>query len=87
MYVFFPLEFLFSSSRTCNAWKINAPDVEDAIKNFLEEFQWKSPIYAIKSNYTSPTSLPLNLFCGYQLVQSADLMQKFGHVKNIFKFH
>lgn len=72
-----------SYSSTDHVWKSNLPNAEDAIDNFLEGFKLKSRLYVFKSNFTSPMSLPLHLFCGYQLVQSADLMQQYGHVNKI----
>ena len=41
---------------------------------------WSSIPGVLNPKFTSPTSLPLYFYFGYQLLQESDLLQKFGHV-------
>lgn len=48
----------------------------------LEEYKKESRPYVLKPKYTSPTSLPLYFFFGYQLLQERNAMKKSGHVSD-----
>lgn len=53
------------------------PDTMDQI---LEEYKKASRPYVLKPKYTSPTSLPLYFYFGYQLLQELEAMKQSGHV-------
>nr|XP_022311261.1 uncharacterized protein LOC111116555 [Crassostrea virginica] len=53
---------------------------EKTIHEFLEEYQKEPRPGILNPKFTSPTSLPLYFYFGYQLLQESDLLQKCGHV-------
>ena len=54
---------------------------EKTIHEFLEEYQKEPRPGILNPKFTSPTSLPLYFYFGYQLLQESDLLQKCGHVR------
>lgn len=53
---------------------------EDTIHELLEGYKKESRPGVLNPKFTSPTSLPLYFYFGYQLLQESDLLQKCGHV-------
>lgn len=52
----------------------------DKMNQILEEYRKGSRPYVLKPKYTSPTSLPLYFYFGYQLLQELEAMKQSGHV-------
>lgn len=66
------------------AWKLlrtNSVDPEFIIPLF-NEFKESRP-FILNPMYSTPTSLPLYFFFGYQLLQESDLMKRCGPVSNM----
>lgn len=69
---------------TSLAWKLlrrnSVRPEEKNMKQLLEAFKKKSRPYVLSPKYSTPTSLPLYFYFGYQLLQESELMKKCGHV-------
>lgn len=70
---------------TSLAWKLlrrnSVRPEEKNMKQLLEAFKKKSRPYVLNPKYSTPTSLPLYFYFGYQLLQESELMKKCGHVR------
>lgn len=70
---------------TSLAWKLlrrnSVRPEEKNMKQLLEAFKKKSRQYVLNPKYSTPTSLPLYFYFGYQLLQESELMKKCGHVR------
>lgn len=67
------------------AWKLlrtNSVDPEFIIPLF-DEFKESRP-FILNPMYSTPTSLPLYFFFGYQLLKESDLMKRCGPVSDLF---
>lgn len=62
--------------------RTNSVDPKFIIPLF-NEFKESRP-FILNPMYSTPTSLPLYFFFGYQLLQESDLMKKCGPVSNMF---
>lgn len=66
------------------AWKLmrrnSIKPEEKAMNLLLEGYKRESRPYVLNPKYTSPTSLPLYFYFGYQLLLESKLMQECGHV-------
>jgi hypothetical protein len=51
----------------------------DQMTQVLNEYK-ESRAYAMKSTFSTPSSLPLYFYFGYQLLQESKLLQSCGHV-------
>lgn len=71
---------------TSLAWKLlrrnSVRPEEKNMKQLLEAFKKKSRPYVLSPKYSTPTSLPLYFYFGYQLLQESELMKKCGHVRS-----
>ena len=65
-------------------WKLlrkNSVRPEEKTMNEILEGYKKQPVPdVLNQKFTSPTSLPLYFYIGYQLLKESRLMQKCGHV-------
>ncbi|XP_078329885.1 transient receptor potential cation channel subfamily M member-like 2 [Crassostrea virginica] len=66
------------------AWKLmrrnSIKPEEKAMNLLLEGYKRESRPYVLNPKYTSPTSLPLYFYFGYQLLLESKLMQECGHI-------
>lgn len=62
--------------------RTDSVDLEFIIPLF-NEFKESRP-FILNPMYSTPTSLPLYFFFGYQLLQESDLMKRCGPVSNMF---
>ena len=69
------------SSLTSELMSLKNSDKPD-INKILEEYKKESRPYVLKPKYTSPSSLPLYFYFGYQLLQEQAAMEKSGHVSD-----
>ena len=79
--IYFFLEFSLCSSREI----ISLSQHRKEIQQFLVALSTKSGSNVYNPKFTTPTSLPLDLFCGYQLLQGSDLMLELGDVYDFIK--
>lgn len=69
------------SSITWKSLRSNLIRPEESTVNDLLEGHKKKPMSGIVNpKFTSPASLPLYFYFGFQLLQESDLLQKCGHV-------
>ncbi|XP_078330795.1 uncharacterized protein LOC144624732 [Crassostrea virginica] len=69
-------EFSLCSSREI----ISLSQHRKEIQQFLVALSNKSRSYVYNPEFTTLTSLPLDLFCGYQLLQGSNLMLELGDI-------
>lgn len=69
------------------AWKLlrrnSVNPEEDAINQILGGFKEGSRPYVLNPKYSTPTSLPLYFYFGYQLLQESGHMEECGPVRNV----
>lgn len=56
----------------------------ELINQILEGYKHEARPYVLNPKHTSPTSLPLYFYFGYQLLQESKQMQQSGHVSCLF---
>ena len=59
---------------------IRSNSIGPEINDLLEEYKKESRPYVLNPKYTSPSSLPLYFYFGYQLLQETNEMKTSGHV-------
>lgn len=57
---------------------------EEIIEQILEGFKKESKPYMLNPKYSTPTSLPLYFYFGYQLFQESKCLEECGPVRNKF---
>ncbi|XP_061190896.1 transient receptor potential cation channel subfamily M member 8-like [Saccostrea echinata] len=66
------------------AWKLlrrNSVRPEENIMNqLLGDYKEESRVYVLNPKYTSPASLPLYFYFGFQLLQESGLLKQSGHI-------
>ncbi|XP_062589311.1 transient receptor potential cation channel subfamily M member-like 2 [Saccostrea cucullata] len=66
------------------AWKLlrrnSVRPAEDIMNQLLKDYKEGSRVYVLNPKYTSPASLPLYFYFGYQIVQESKLLKQCGNI-------